>query len=131
MMFCKRGGKMSDMKLYEGYYSYEGAFKQNKDGTSSLNVRSFTYGGKYYHPNAAINFIIRDEPEGWISVRDDSIGVIEGGKSLEEALGNAFMMTVAQYEDLACTDEKLTKDAQKTRERFQTWEVHAIDSKAQ
>ena len=49
---------MSDMKLYEGYYSYSGDFKQKNDGTSLLIVREFTYAGKYYRPREAINFII-------------------------------------------------------------------------
>jgi len=50
--------RMSDMKLYEGYYSYSGDFKQKNDGTSLLIVREFTYAGKYYRPREAINFII-------------------------------------------------------------------------
>ena len=122
---------MSDMKLYEGDYSYDGTFRHREDGTSELEVRGFTYGSKYYRPKEMIRFIIKDEPDNWISVKDDAIAVTEGGKSLEEALGNAFMMAVDQYEDLGFTEEKLTKDAQELRKLFRTWEVYFIDSKAQ
>ena len=34
--------KMSDMKAYEGEYSYEGSFKHRKDGINELEVRGFT-----------------------------------------------------------------------------------------
>lgn len=125
MIYPDNGSKvkrMSDMKVYEGEYSYDGAFKHKKDGSSELKVRSFTYGGKFYHPKEVINFIIKDEPDGWISVKDESIAVIEGGKTLEEALGNAFMMAVDQYEDLVSLPDSEAIHVREVRDRFRTWE---------
>src|SRR6056297_108207 len=112
------------MKIYEGEYSYDGVFKRLKDGSNELKVRSFTYDGKYYLPKDVIRFTIKEEPDNWISVKDDSIAVTEGGKTLDEALGNAFMMAVDQYEFLGFTDMPLSEDARELREKFLTWEVY-------
>src|SRR6056297_3470656 len=78
----KEVSPMSEMKNYFGKYSYDGTFKQQDDGSSLLEVRWFTYGGKYYQPSEPIKFVIREESdgEGWISVTDDTVGVREGGK---------------------------------------------------
>ena len=122
---------MSDMKLYRGHYSYDGTFKQQKDGSSLLEVRWFVYGGKHYQPSETINFVIREEPENWISVTDDSVGAREGGKTIEEAIGNAFMMIVDQYDDFAFYTGSLSKRAQVLKEKFRSWEVHAVDQQAQ
>ena len=67
---------MSDMKLYSGEYSYDGTFKQQKDGSRLLEVRWFTYDGKYYQARQPLKFVIkpRSEGGGWVSVTDDSVG---------------------------------------------------------
>jgi hypothetical protein len=122
---------MSDMKAYEGEYSYEGSFKHRKDGINVLEVRGFTYSGKYYRPKETIKFIIKEEPDDWISVKDDSIAVTEGGKTLEEALGNAFMMAAEQYEELVSIPDSKAKHVREVRDKFRTWEVYVIDRKAQ
>ena len=124
---------MSDMKHYEGTYSYTGTFKQLKDQSRLLEVTEFEYDGKYYRPSELLKFKITPQPEegGWLSVKCEEAGVIIGGIDLEEALGNGFMMAVDQYEHLGFTDAPLTKRAQALREKFMTWEVHAIDRKAQ
>ena len=124
---------MSEMKNYFGKYSYDGTFKQQDDGSSLLEVRWFTYGGKYYQPSEPIKFVIREEcdGEGWISVTDDTVGVREGGKDIEEALGNALMMVVDQYDDFAFSSGNLSKGAKALKEKFQNWEIHAIDQQAQ
>lgn len=124
---------MSDMRLYIGNYSYDGTFKQQKDGTRLLEVRWFTYYGKYYQPKETLNFVItpRSEGDGWLSVSDESIGVMEGGKDLEEALGNAFMDAAIQYEELINDDSPMTESLKVIQDKIKTWAVHAIDSKAQ
>lgn len=122
---------MSDMKAYEGEYSFEGSFKHRKDGINELEVRGFTYGGEYYHPKETIKFIIKEEPDDWISVKDDSIAVTEGGKTLEEALGNAFMMAADQYEELVSIPDSKAVHIREVRDKFRTWEVYVIDRKAQ
>jgi hypothetical protein len=124
---------MSDMKRYIGTYSYSGKFKQQIDGTKILIVTDFTYGGKYYRPAKPAVFKITPQPEegGWLFVQDESVGVRIGGIDLEEALGNAFMMAVDQYEDLCYTDVPLAKHAQTLKENFMTWEVFISDQQAQ
>ena len=124
---------MSDMKHYIGKYSYMGKFKQLDNGVSLLEVSEFEYDGKYYNPSESLNFTITPQPEegGWFSVKCEEAGVIIGGQDIEEAIGNSFMMAVDQYEHLGFTDAPLTKRAQSLRERFLSWEVHAIDRKAQ
>lgn len=124
---------MSDMKLYVGEYSYDGTFKQQKDGSRLLEVRWFTYDGKYYQPRQPLKFMIkpRSEGGGWVSVTDDSVGVNEGGKDLEEALGNAFMDAALQYEELVNDESPMTESLKAIQNKIKTWTVHAIDSKAQ
>jgi len=124
---------MSDMRLYNGKYSYTGKFKQQDDGSSLLEVREFEYYGKYYKPPEPLKFIITQRPEGdgWISVTDDSIGVNEGGKDFEEALGNAFMDAALQYEELVNDDDPMTEELKAIQYRVRTWLVHSVDSKAQ
>jgi len=62
--------KMSDMKHYEGTYSYTGTFKQLKDQSRLLEVTEFEYDGKYYRPSEILKFKITPQPEegGWLSV---------------------------------------------------------------
>jgi hypothetical protein len=122
---------MGEMKHYSGTYSYNGTFKQLKDGSSLLEVSWFTYGGKYYLPTETLKFVMKNEPNEWISVTDDSVGVREGGETMYEALGNAFMMAASNYEDYASYTGELTKGAQEVKDKVQNWEVYAIDSKAQ
>jgi len=124
---------MSDMKLYSGEYSYDGTFKQQKDGSRLLEVRWFTYYGKYYHPEQPLKLVIkpRSEGGGWFSVTDDSVGVNEGGKDLEEALGNAFMDAALQYEELINDESPMTESLKTIQKKLRKWAVHAIDSKAQ
>ena len=122
---------MGEMKHYVGQYSYNGTFKQLKDGSRLLEVSWFTYGGKYYLPTESLKLVIREEPDEWISVTDDSVGVREGGETIEEALGNAFMMAASNYDDYATYSGELTKGAQEVKDKIHNWEVYAIDSKAQ
>jgi hypothetical protein len=121
------------MKHYIGTYSFKGDFRQQKDDFIILIVSEFSYDGKYYRPSNPLYFIIQDrnEGKGWVSVKDEMIGVRIGGDTLKEALGNAFMMAVDQYEDLGFTDMPLTKRAQTIRENFCSWKVHDIDKLAQ
>jgi hypothetical protein len=72
----------------------------------------------------------RSEGDGWLSVSDESIGVMEGGKDLEEALGNAFMDAAIQYEELINDDSPMTESLKVIQDKIKTWAVHAIDSKA-
>jgi len=125
--------KMSDMKHYQGIYSYSGKFKQQKNGSKVLDVDEFTYEGKYFKPSNKLVFIITPRPEegGWLSVKCDAIGVIIGGNDLEEALGNAFMDAALQYEDLMYSNIPLTEHAQKIKDLFRNWTVHTIDQQAQ
>lgn len=124
---------MSDMKHYEGTYSYTGKFKQQDDGSRLLEVSAFEYCGKYYHPDKPLKFMITPRPEegGWFSVRCEEAGVIIGGIDIEEGLGNAFMMAVDQYEHLGFTDAPLTKKAQILRDNFLKWEVYSVDRAVQ
>ena len=119
------------MKNYIGTYSYNGTYKQYDDGSSLMEVFWFIYGEKYYKPAEMIKFILKNEPDNWISITDDSVGVREGGKTIDEALGNAFMMVVDQYDDFAFYSGSLSKAADALREKFLTWEVHAVDQQAQ
>ncbi|MFW6262587.1 MAG: hypothetical protein ACOC34_01005 [Thermotogota bacterium] len=73
----------------------------------------------------------RSEGGGWVSVTDDSVGVNEGGKDLEEALGNAFMDAALQYEELVNDESPMTESLKAIQNKIKTWTVHAIDSKAQ
>lgn len=122
---------MGEMKHYVEQYSYNGTFKQLKDGSSLLEVCWFTYGDKYYLPTESLKLVIREGPDEWISVTDDSVGVREGGETIEEALGNAFMMAASNYVDYATYTGELTKGAQEVKDKVHNWEVYAIDSKAQ
>src|SRR6056297_691117 len=72
-----------------------------------------------------------EEPDDWISVKNDSIAVTEGGKTLDEALGNAFMMAADQYEELVSIPDSKAIHVREVRDKFRTWEVYVIDRKAQ
>jgi len=124
---------MSDMKHYEGTYSYTGKFKHQDKGTSLLEIREFEYDGKFYQPSEPLILKITPRPEGggWLSVKDESIGVCIGGLDFEEALGNAIMDAALLYEHLMFTNSPLEKNAAIVRDKFKQWVVHAIDSKAQ
>jgi len=124
---------MSEMKHYEGTYSYTGKFKHLDDGTNLLEVTEFEYYGKFYQPFEPLKFKITPRPEegGWLSVTEESIGVCIGGVDFEEALGNAMMDAALLYEHLMFTDSPLEKNAAVVRDKFKHWVVHAIDSKAQ
>ena len=114
---------MSDMKLYSGKYSYTGKYKQQDDGSSILEVTDFEYDGKYFQPSEHLKLKItqRDEGDGWISITDESIGVNEGGKDLEEALGNAFMDAALQYEELVNDEEPMTEKLKTIKDKVSTW----------
>ena len=124
---------MSNMKRYIGAYSYTGKYKELKDGSISMEVSEFTYGGRYYHPKAPIKFKITHEPEegGWLWVEDKTIAVGIGGVGLQEALGNAFMMAADQYEDLVPIPDEKARNVREVRDKLRTWQVYDIDSKAQ
>jgi hypothetical protein len=120
------------MKVYEGEYSYDGAFKHKEDGSSEMKVRSFTYGEKLYYPNDPITFKITRETEKgdrlWVEAESIAVGI--GGVGLCEVLGNAFMMTASQYEQIVDLPDEKAKSVKGVRDIFRTWDVYVLERKA-
>ncbi len=103
-----------------------------KDGSRILEVSEFTFEGTYYKPAELIRFLITEEPEGWLFIRDDSIGIRSGGDDLEEAIMKGLFMTTDRYHRVISTsDEKLTPKVLEIKEKYLKWEVHEIDQQAQ
>lgn len=115
-------------------YNVESKMRVVDENAMYIEVKAFDFEGKRYHPEKPLQFLATHEPEGWVYVRDDSIGVRDGGKTLEEALGSALLMTVDQYESLTNpdeTDELMAEKVKRIRERFLKWEVSSIDQPSQ
>ena len=99
-----------------------------------IEVKSFDLEGKHYQPEKPLQFLVTYEPEGWVYIRVDSVGVRDGGKTLEEALGGALLMTVDHYESLISSVESdggVAEKAKKIRDRFMKWEVSPSDQSSQ
>lgn len=124
---------MSDMKVYEGEYSYDGVFKGIEEGQRIIEVRWFEIEKKYYKPSEPLRISLQNRLEecGWVSASYDEASVVIGGIDAEEALGNAFMAIADQYELIKFTDMALAESAQELKRKYQTWEVHDIGSQAQ
>jgi hypothetical protein len=115
-------------------YNVESKMRVVDENAMYIEVKAFDFEGKHYQPKKPLQFLVTHEPEGWVYVRDDSIGVRDGGKTLEEALGGALLMTVDQYEGLTSpdeTDDSITEKAKKIRDRFLKWEVSRSDQPSQ
>jgi hypothetical protein len=123
--------KMSDMKVYEGEYSYDGAFKHKKDGSSELKVRNFTCGEKLYYPNDPITFKITREIKDYnqFCVEVESIAVRISGNGLCEVLGNTFMMIASQYEQVVDLPDEKVKSVKGIRDIFRKWDVYVLERK--
>ena len=111
-------------------YNVESRMRVVDENAMYIEVKSFDFEGKHYQPEKPLQFLATYEPEGWVYIRDDSVGVRDGGKTLEEALGGALLMTVDQYENLTSPDESdvtIAQKAKKIRDRFMKWEVSPSD----
>ncbi|MFW6262505.1 MAG: hypothetical protein ACOC34_00585 [Thermotogota bacterium] len=107
-------------------YNVESRMRVVDEKAMYIEVKSFDLEGKHYQPEKPLQFLATYEPEGWIYIRDDSVGVRDGGKTLEEALGGALLMTVDQYESLTSPDDSdggVAEKAKKIRDRFMKWEA--------
>lgn len=124
---------MSDMKIYDEDYSYEGVRGRKINGVREVTVKWFVYGDMYYKPEKPLKIILTDQPEegGWILAECEAAGITIGGNNTEEVLGNAFMMAVDQYEVLGSTELTLSRASRKMRDTFRRWEVHSVGSVAQ
>jgi hypothetical protein len=102
------------------------------DGSRILEVSEFTFEGTYYKPVEPVNFLITEEPDGWLFIRDDSIGVRSGGDDLEEAIIKGLLVTSDRYHKIISTqDEKLNDDMLQIKQKYLNWEVHSVDQQAQ
>src|SRR6056297_1346060 len=102
-------------------YNVESRMRVVDEKAMYIEVKSFDLEGKHYQPEKPLRFLATYEPEGWVYIRDDSVGVRDGGKTLEEAIGGALLMTVDQYESLTSPDETdvtIAQKAKKIRDRF-------------
>jgi hypothetical protein len=103
-----------------------------KDGSRILEVSEFTFEGNFYKPAEAIKFLITEEPDGWLFIRDDSIGIRSGGDDLEEAIMKGLLVTTDRYHRVITTpDERLDSKVLKIKEKYHEWVVSAIDRQAQ
>jgi len=115
-------------------YNVESKMRVLDENAMYIEIKVFDFEGKRYQPKKPLQFLATHEPEGWVYIRDDSIGVRDGGKTLEEALGGALLMTVDQYETLTnpeAADEMMSEKAEKIRDRFLNWEVSSSDQPSQ
>ena len=102
------------------------------DGSHILNINEFSFEGTYYKPSDPVKFLITEEPEGWMFIRDDSIGIRSGGDYLEVAIMEGLFVISDRYHKIISTpDEKLNEDMICIKKKFLSWEVHAIDQQAQ
>ena len=103
-----------------------------KDGSRILNISEFSFEGTYYKPSEPVKFLITEEPEGWMYIRDDSLGIRSGGDDLEEAIMKGLFVISDRYRKIISTpDEKLNDDMICIKQKFLSWEVHTIDQQAQ
>ena len=115
-------------------YNVESRMRVVDEKAMYIEVKSFDLEGKHYQPEKPLRFLATYEPEGWVYIRDDSVGVRDGGKTLEEAIGGALLMTVDQYESLISSvefDGGVSEKAKKIRDRFLKWEVSPSDQSSQ
>jgi len=113
-------------------YSLKSDMSLEKDGSRILEVSEFTFEGVFYKPKNPIKFLITEEPDGWLFIRDDSIGIRSGGDDLEEAIMKGLFVTTDRYHRVVTTpDEKLTSKVLQLKDKYLGWEVHSIDQQAQ
>jgi hypothetical protein len=127
--------RVSDMKDYTGSFSYTGKYNLQKDGSRLLVVNEFEYDGKYYHPGEPLRLVfekrIEEDGGSWVSVTCEAISGKNGGMTVEEALGNVLMDAALLYEELLGLEGPMTERLKAIQDSIRSWEVNAIDSKAQ
>jgi hypothetical protein len=118
--------------IFMSVYSMKSDMTLEKDGSRLLMVCEFTFEGVFYKPAEPVKFLITEEPEGWLFIRDDSIGIRSGGDDLEEAIMKGLFITADRYNRVVATpDENLDDKVLQIKEKYLKWEVHAIDQQAQ
>ncbi len=118
--------------MYKWDIAYKGETKINKDGSRKLGINEFVFENKYFKPQETIHFIITEEPDGWLYIKNDFLTIHEGGDTFEQAVENAIVHLVDKYEHLLSTpDEKLGKLNLSSKRIFESWGMNKIDQQAQ
>jgi hypothetical protein len=118
--------------MYKWYIAYKGETKIMKSGSRKLEISEFVFENKFFKPNNTIYFTITEEDDNWLYIRDDSIGIREGGETFEEAVENAIVHLVDKIEHLLNTsDEKLGRMNVDYKRKFESWEMSKLDQQAQ
>jgi len=118
--------------MYKWTISFKGETKINKDGSRKLEINEFIFENKYFKPKETIHFLITEEPDGWLYIKNDNLAIREGGDTFEQAIENAIVHIVDKYEHLLSTpDEELGKLNLSSKREFEHWGMYKIDQQAQ